>query len=268
MSDNPTNPANPAPITIPNLPPAELPLSADDLLVIAQGGIARRTPVIGFIGATGPTGATGATGATGSTGAGTTGATGVVGPTGATGSIGATGATGAVGSTGATGTLGAVGSTGATGVQGPTGATGATGVTGAAGSTGATGIGASGATGATGPLSLIIPVAWMAGTNPGNTSALRAPVGGLTITSVIGRLEETEGVPATLRPVIVNPGTTIDATNTLTVGTFDCNGAVATDQTLTLIANPTLTAGQWLSWFGTGTFGNNQGNITFTATNP
>lgn len=124
------NPANPAPILISRLPPADLPVQTTDLLVIAQhvdsqgNSLARQIGAINFAGATGVgasgvQGATGATGVPGSAG-GATGATGVTGATGPSG--GATGSTGVVGATGATGPSG--GPTGATGASGATGATG------------------------------------------------------------------------------------------------------------------------------------------------
>jgi collagen type I/II/III/V/XI/XXIV/XXVII alpha len=100
MSDNPTLiPANPAPVQIPNLPAAVLPIQPTDLVVVAQGGLARKTFAEDLF--AGPVGATGATGVTGPTGAtGTAGSAGTTGPTGATGATGA-GATGATGPAGA-----------------------------------------------------------------------------------------------------------------------------------------------------------------------
>lgn len=126
--------------TIPQLPAATLPLSAQDLIPVSQSGVTSMAPISavgssggGATGSTGPTGPTGPSGATGPTGA--SGATGVTGPSGATGPTGPTGVTGATGPGGA-GSVGATGPTGLTGATGPTGVTGVTGPTGATGPTG------------------------------------------------------------------------------------------------------------------------------------
>jgi hypothetical protein len=222
----------------------------------------------GATGSAGPTGATGSTGTAGATGpTGSTGATGAgaTGPTGATGSTGAAGATGPTGSTGATG-AGATGPTGSAGTAGATGPTGSTGATGATGATGPTGVtGATGATGATGPTFFSFPVAWLSGTNPGNLAVARMPAN-VTLTSIIGRIEVAEGAASTIQPVVVNSGTSIAAGGTLTTTTMNGNGTPFTDQTLTLITGPTLTAGQWLAITTAGGFTQNQGNLTATAT--
>ena len=114
----------------------------------------------------------------------------------------------------------------------------------------------------------LLPVTWLSGSNPSMTIVARAPPGGMTITSAVGRVEVQEGTTSTLQPVIVNPGSTIDDTTPLTTSLFDCNAAVAADQTLTLVSSPTLTDGQYLGLLGAGAFGTSQGSITFTATNP
>lgn len=173
---------------------------------------------------------------------------------GATGATGITGATGP--GSGPTGPTGATGHTGATGLTGATGA----GATGLLGATGATGLGA---TGATGPTVFSTYLAWQPGTNPGNTLTFIAPFP-VAVIDVTGRMEALEGATGAVQPVIVSNGSSISAGATLTTGALNCNAGLLANQTLTVIASPTLAAGQAVGLTTSGTFTTSRGSITIT----
>lgn len=191
---------------------------------------------------------------------------------GATGAMGATGpgggATGPDGATGATGPSG--GPTGATGASGPAGATGvgATGIgaTGPAGATGAGSTGATGVPGAAGARVFLASISWSAGESPAGVM-LVAPVG-MTILSIMGRVDTLQGTAATVQPVAVDSGSSISGGTNLTTTQLDCNASATANQTLTLVASPVLAAGQAMALLATGTFTNSTGNITIQASIP
>lgn len=109
---------------------------------------------------------------------------------------------------------------------------------------------------------------WAAGTNPGNAVVYIAPTGGATVVSVTGWLDVAEGGTSAVQPVIVTSGTTVTSGATLTTAAFNSNGTASVEQSLTLIASPTLTAGQGIGLHSTGGFTTNAGSLVIRIKEP